>query len=39
MLAALGSALAISLLLGETDYHHLQGRPYNKHRLVRTASK
>lgn len=37
--AFLSTAFAIVLFLGETAYHHLRGRPYDKARLVITASR
>jgi hypothetical protein len=39
LLSFLSSALAIVFLMGETAYHQLQGRPYDKGRLVGTASR
>ncbi len=33
-----GSALALVFLVGETAYHRLRGKPYDKRRLIRTAS-
>lgn len=37
--AFLCTAFAIVLFLGETPYHRLRGRPYDKARLVATASR
>lgn len=35
----LSSALAVVFLVGESAYHQLRGKPYNKGRLVKTANR
>jgi uncharacterized membrane protein len=37
--AFLTTALAVILLLGESAYHRLRGHPYDKERMLRTASR
>ena len=37
--AFLSSALALIFLLAEAGYHRLRGKPYDKHVMVRTASR
>ncbi len=37
--AFLATALAVVLLLGESAYHRLRGHPYDKGRMLRTASR
>lgn len=37
-LAFVASALALVCLVGETAYHRLGGKPYNKRQLIRTSS-
>lgn len=37
-LAFVASAVALVCLAGETAYHRLRGKPYDKRRLIRTAS-
>ena len=38
-LAFLSSALAVIFLVGESAYHRLRGKPYDKGQLVQTASR
>lgn len=37
--AFITTAIAIVLLLGETGYHRLRGKPYDKSRMLRTATR
>jgi hypothetical protein len=37
--AFLSVVLAVVLLVGETAYHHVGGRPYNKARLIRVVRR
>lgn len=37
--AFLAAAAAVVMLVGESAYHRLSGRPYDKAQLVRTASR
>lgn len=37
--AFLSTALAVVFLLGEVAYHRLRGKPYDKGRLVKTATR
>lgn len=37
--AFLGSGAAVVLLVGESAYHRLVGKPYDKQRMLRTASR
>ena len=37
--AFMTTAMAIVLLVGETGYHRLRGKPYDKHRMLRTATR
>lgn len=37
--AFLSTVLAVVLLVGETAYHHIGGRPYNKARLIRVVRR
>lgn len=37
--AFLSTAFAVVLFVGETAYHRLTGKPYDKHQLVTTASR
>ncbi|MBW3546581.1 MAG: hypothetical protein KY452_00370 [Actinobacteria bacterium] len=37
--AFMTTATAIVLLVGETGYHRLRGKPYDKHRMLRTATR
>ncbi|MCY7299026.1 MAG: DUF6328 family protein [Ilumatobacteraceae bacterium] len=39
MVAFLSAALALVLLLAEAGYHQIQGKPYDKHLMVRTSSR
>lgn len=39
LVAFLSATCALVLLLGETAYHRLRGRPYDKAQLVRTATR
>lgn len=37
--AFIASALSLVLLVGESAYHRLRGKPYDKRRLIRTATR
>jgi hypothetical protein len=37
--AFISTVLAVVLLVGETAFHHIGGRPYNKARLIRVARR